>query len=125
MSQDSFEQDTQSTNLEQAQQLTPYKSRRDKPYIHSPSEPSQSPERLTDFITPHTVKTQHKTELQKLQEDTLSHLNIDIDYLQSGVRRLRSSRTLFMSEEDKIRKEIEAEQEKHRLYDQEYDLRPK
>ena len=48
-----------------------------------------------------------KNEAQKLEQESLAFLDIDSDTLHSGSRQLRSQKTLFMSDEDKIRKEVE------------------
>ena len=61
-----------------------------------------------------------KNEAQKLEQESLAFLDIDSDTLHSGSRQLRSQKTLFMSDEDKIRKEVE----RGRIIDEEITYRP-
>ena len=65
-------------------------------------------------------KYKRKTEAQKLQQDIIEKLNLDSNILHSGSRLLRSKKTLYLSDEDRIRQEVE----KNRLFDQEITLRP-
>ena len=70
------------------------------------------------FCTPQ--KSKRKTEAQQLEHDIITSLNLDSNILHSGSRLLRSQKTLYIADEDKIIKEVE----RNRLIDEETELRP-
>ena len=59
----------------------------------------------SDTDIPHSgTQPKRRSKVAQLQQDTLEALNIDSNILHSGCRLLRSQKTLFLSDEDKIRK---------------------
>ena len=76
----------------------------------------------SDTDIPHSgTQPKRRSKVAQLQQDTLEALNVDSNILHSGSRLLRSQKTLFLSDEDKIRKQLEYD----RLVDEEYSLRPR
>ena len=70
----------------------------------------------SDTDIPHSgIQPKRRSKVAQLQQDTLEAL------LHSGSRLLRSQKTLFLSDEDKIRKQLEYD----RLVDEEFSLRPR
>ena len=65
-------------------------------------------------------KSKRRTEAQKLEHDIITSLNLDSNILHSGSRLLRSQKTLYIADEEKIIKEVE----RNRLIDEEIVLRP-
>ena len=62
-----------------------------------------------------------KSEAQRLQQDTISTLNLDSDILNTGARVLRSQRTIpSVDEEVDIRQQVEQD----RIVDEEISFRP-
>ena len=75
----------------------------------------------SDTDIPHSgIQPKRRSKVAQLQQDTLEALNVDSNILHSGSRLLRSQKTLFLSDEDKIRKQLEYD----RLVDEEFSLRP-
>ena len=60
---------------------------------------------IQQFCTPQ--KSKRKTEAQKLEHDIITSLNLDSNILHSGSRLLRSQKTLYIADEEKIIKEVE------------------
>ena len=76
----------------------------------------------SDTDIPHSgIQPKRRSKVAQLQQDTLEALNVDSNILHSGSRLLRSQKTLFLSDEDKIRKQLEYD----RLVDEEFSLRPR
>ena len=67
------------------------------------------------------IQPKRRSKVAQLQQDTLEALNVDSNILHSRSRLLRSQKTLFLSDEDKIRKQLEYD----RLVDEEFSLRPR
>ena len=86
----------------------------------NPSDKETSHITFSSSKTTKSGKPKRKNEAQKLEQDALALLDIDSDTLHSGSRHLRSQKTLFMSDEDTIRKEVE----RGRLIDEEITYRP-
>ena len=99
--------------------------------VKTPSEPSRSPHRDSDFQSAYSTQQYFKnTAVEKFNIHT-GHVTPDI--LNSGQRILWSRKTLFMSVPDRsesatdaaTRQQVEKELEQLNLLDQEVDLRPK
>ena len=71
-------------------------------------------------ITHSALQSKRKSKVAQLQQDTLAALNVDSNILHSGSRLLRSQKTLFLSDEEHIRKQLDHE----RLVDEEISFRP-
>ena len=86
----------------------------------TPSDKHSSHLTFSSSAATKSAKYKRKNEAQKLEQESLAFLDIDSDTLHTGSRQLRSQRTLFMSDEDTIRKEVE----RGRLIDEEITYRP-
>ena len=76
----------------------------------------------SDTDIPHSgTQPKRRSKVAQLQQDTLEALHVDSNILHSGSRLLRSQKTLFLSDEDKIRKQLEHD----RIIDEEFSLRPR
>ena len=85
-------------------------------------EDSCSRERVSSPLQEQTAwQTKQKSEAQRLQQDTISTLNLDSDILNTGARLLRSQRTILsVDEEVDIRQQLERD----RIVDEEISFRP-
>ena len=72
-------------------------------------------------ITHSALQSKRRSKVAQLQQDTLAALNVDSNILHSGSRLLRSQKTLFLSDEEHIRTQLDHE----RLVDEEISFRPR